>query len=136
MKRKPKSVLTKNIQKQLRGTTSRERLLHRLHSVILVLSGYSASEIARIHGDSPRAVAYWVNHFKDEGMAGLEDDQRPGRPSKLDERQIKTLQTFLKKAERKSESINAETIAAFILSEFGVSLTARQCWRILNKLKS
>jgi len=136
MKRKPKSILTKGIQQQLRGETPRERLLHRLHSVILVLSGYSASEAARIHGDSPRAVAYWVNRFSDDGMAGLEDDQRPGRPSKLDERQIKKLQTFLKQAKRKTESINAETVAAFILSEFGVSLTARQCWRILNKLKS
>jgi transposase len=136
MKRIPKKVLTKGIQQQLRGETPRERLLHRLHSVVLVLSGYSASEAGRIHGDSPRAVAYWVNRFNDKGMAGLEDDQRPGRPSKLDEHQIKKLQIFLKQAERKSESINAERASAFILSEFGVSLTARQCWRILNKLKS
>jgi len=135
MKRKPKSILTKGIQQQLRGATPRERLLHRLHSVILVLSGYSASETARIYCDSPRAVAYWVNRFNDEGIAGLEDDQRPGRPSKLGEREIKKLQTFLKRAERKSESTNAERVAAFILSEFGVSLTARQCWRILNRLK-
>jgi transposase len=136
MKRKRKSILTKGIQQQLRGETPRERLLHRLHSVVLVLSGYSASEAGRIYGDSPRAVAYWVKRFNDEGMAGLEDDQRPGRPSKLDERQIKQLQTFLKQAKQKTELINAETVAAFILSEFGISLTARQCWRILNKLKS
>ena len=136
MNRKTKNILTKTIKQQLGGETSRERLLHRLHSVILVLSGYSASEVARIHGDSPRAVAYWVSRFNGEGIAGLEDDQRPGRPSKLNERQIKRLRTFLALAERKSESINAETLAAFILSEFGVSLTTRQCWRILNRLKS
>ena len=95
MKRKPKTILTKSIQQQLRGETPRERLLHRLHSVVLVLSGYSASETGRIHGDSPRAVAYWVNRFKDKGMAGLEDDQRPGRPSKLEEQQIKKLQNYV-----------------------------------------
>ena len=136
MKRKPQSILTKSVQQQLRGATPRERVLHRLHSVVLVLNGYSASETARIHGDSPRAVAYWVNRFNDEGMAGLEDDQRPGRPSKLNGQQIRKLQIFLKQRQRKSESINAKTLANFILSEFGVSLTARQCWRILNKLKS
>jgi transposase len=136
MRRTPKNVLTKDVQQQLRGETPRERLLHRLHSVVLVLSGYSASEASRIHGDSPRAVAYWVNRFNDKGMAGLEDGERPGRPSKLDKHQIKKLQRFLKQAERKSESINAERASAFILSEFGVSLTARQCWRILDKLKS
>jgi transposase len=136
MKPKLNSISTKAIQRELRGETPRERLLHRLHGVVLVLSGRSASEVAGIYGDSPRAVAYWVSRFNEEGMAGLEEEQRPGRPSKLDERQMKSLQTFLKRAKQNAESINAKALAAFILSEFGISLTARQCWRILNKFKS
>jgi transposase len=131
-----KHILTKAIQRQVRGDTPRERLLHRLHSIVLVLNGRSASEVAGIYGDSPRAVAYWVSRFKEEGIAGLEEHQRPGRPSKLDARQVKTLQTFLKRAKHKSKPINARALAAFIVSEFGISLTARQCWRILNKFKS
>ena len=136
MKQRQKNILTKAVQRTLRGETPRERLLHRLHSVVLVLSGQSSSEVARIHGDSPRAVACWVSRFNAEGVTGLEDDQRPGRPSKLDARQMKKLQQFLKRAKQSSQPINADALAAFILSEFRISLTARQCWRILNKLKS
>ena len=136
MKRKPRNIPTKALLRTLRGETPRERLLHRLHGVVLVLSGLSASEVARIHGDSPRAVAYWVTRFNDEGVAGLEEDQRPGRPSKLDSRQMDKLQNFLIRSKQQSKSINAEALAGFILTEFAVSLTPRQCWRILNRLKS
>ena len=136
MKWKPNNILTKAMLRMLRGETPRERWLHRLHSVVLVLNGQSASEVARIHGDSPRAVAYWVARFNDEGVEGLAEDQRPGRPSKLDTRQMDKLQTFLKRSEHKAKSINAGALADFILADFGISLTPRQCWRILNKMKS
>jgi transposase len=136
MNPKDKKMLTQTMLRTLRGKTPRERLLHRLHSVVLVLKGQSASEVARIHGDSPRAVAYWVSRFNDEGLKGLEDTQRPGRPSKLDTRQMEKLQTFVKRSKQQSKAVNAETLAAFILTEFEISLTPRQCWRILNRIKS
>jgi transposase len=136
MNPKPKHLVTKAVQRALRGETPRERLLHRLHSVVLVLSGLSASEAGRIYGASPRAVAYWVSRFNEAGLASLEEDQRPGRPSKLDDQQMRKLQIFLKRAKRNSETVNGEALAKFILTEFGISLTARQCWRILNKIKS
>jgi transposase len=136
MKQRNKKILAKAVQRTLRGQTPRERLLHRLHSVVLVLSGQSASEVARIHGDSPRAVAYWVSRFNEAGMTGLDEDQRPGRPSKLNEKQMNKLQIFVRHAKQNSKPINAEALAIFILTEFRISLTARQCWRILNKIKS
>jgi len=118
----------------LRGESSRERLLHRLHSVALVLSGLSASETAHIYGDSPRAVAYWVTRFKKDGLDGLHEVVRPGRPSKLNRSQMKKLQTFLNKSGEKSKSVKAEILAEYISKEFGISLTVRQCWRIVNRM--
>jgi len=135
MKWKPNNILTKAMLRMLRGETPRERLLHRLHSVVLVQSGQSASEVARIHGDSPRAVAYWVTRFNNEGVKGLGENKRPGRPSKLDALQMDKLQRLMKRSKQQAKSINAEALAAFILTEFGISLTPRQCWRILNKIK-
>jgi transposase len=136
MARQPQTLLTKAVQRQLRGDTPRERLLHRLHTVVLVLNGHSASEVANIYNDSPRAVAYWVSRFNEKGMIGLQEEQRPGRPSKLSDRQMNKLQTVLRRAKQKSESINAKTLAALILSKFEILLTTRQCWRILSKLRS
>ena len=114
----------------------RARLLHRLHSVALVAYGLSASEVARIFDDSPRAVAYWVKRFKQYGLAGLEEEAKPGRPSKLNPEQMKKLQAFLERSQADAEPVKAEMLAGYILKEFQITLTTRQCWRILNRLKA
>lgn len=136
MNPKPKTLRLKKLLVILRGETPRERLLHRLHSVALVLSGLSASEVGRLYGDSARAVAYWVTRFDAEGVRGLEEEARPGRPSKLNPAQMQKLAIFVARSERASKSVNANKLADFILTEFNVVLTPRQCWRILNRLKS
>jgi transposase len=110
------------------------RLLHRLHCVALVNYGLSASEVARIFGDSPRAVSYWVTRFKKEGIDGLREEARPGRPSTLNPSQIKKLKTFIQQSRTGSPPLTAETVSAFISKEFDVFLTIRQCWRILKRL--
>jgi transposase len=134
MKIKSSRTITKETLTALRGDSSRERLLHRLHSVALVLSGLSASEAGRIYGDSPRAVAYWVTQFKKDGLDGLHEEMRPGRPSKLNPTQMKMAQTFLNKSASKPKSEKAEILAKYISKEFGIVLTIRQCWRIVNRL--
>ena len=134
MKEKSRHTITKETLATLRGDSSRERLLHRLHGVALVLSGLSASEAARIYGDSPRAVAYWVTRFKKDGLDGLNEETRPGRPSKLNQSQLKKLQTLLNKSAARSKSVKAKILAEYISKEFGIVLTVRQCWRIVNRL--
>jgi transposase len=128
--------IPKTALQQLRGASARERFLHRLHCAALALAGLSASEVGRIYGDSPRAVAYWVKRFKAEGVSGLEEEARPGRPSKLNPAQLKKVQTFVKRAGRKSEPVNAAALSAYLLTEFEIGLTPRQCWRILGRLRS
>ena len=136
LRKSKKHFLTKDTLKSLRGTTPRERILHRLHSVTLVLNGLSASEAARLYGDSPRAVAYWVTRFNDDGQRGLREEERPGRPSKLNAMQLKKTQRFLQQSEAKSKQVTAEELANFISEEFRISFTPRHCWRILNRLKN
>jgi transposase len=134
MNKKSSRAVTKETLATLRGDSSRERLLHRLHSVALVLSGLSASEVGHIYGNSPRAVAYWVTRFKKDGLAGLQEEARPGRPSKLKPIQMKKVQLFLNKSAEKSKSVKAGILAEYISKEFGIVLTVRQCWRIVNRL--
>jgi transposase len=134
MKQKSRPVITKGMLVTLRGDSSRERLLHRLHSVALVLKGSSASETARIYGDSPRAVAYWVTRFKKHGIKGLQEESRPGRPSTLNATQLKKVQTYLKQSNAMSRPVNAKMLSAYILKEFGIPLNPHLCWRILKRL--
>lgn len=128
--------MDKGLVRDVCAESPRARLLHRLHSVALVAYGLSASDVARIFDDSPRAVAYWVKRFKQYGLAGLEEESRPGRPSKLAPAQMKRLQAFLNRSKANSKPVKAETLAGYILKEYGIVLTIRQCWRILKRLKA
>lgn len=134
MAKKSESTVTKEILSQLRGCSPHERFLHRLHSAVLVLRGFSAVEIAEIFDDSPRAVAYWAKRFKQSGADGLKEIARPGRPSRLNSAQFKKVQTFVEKTKGKTQKETAEMLSAYIRKEFKISLTPRQCWRILNRL--
>ncbi len=117
MKRiKPFNVIT-GMVRDLCAESPRARLLHRIHSVALVAYGLSASEVARIFDDSPRAVAYWVKRFMQFGLAGLEEESKPGRPSKLNPAQMKKLQLFLKRSQAGSKPMKAETLANSISKE-------------------
>jgi len=136
MKQNTQFILTGQMVRDLCAESPEKRLLHRLHCVTLVVNGFSASEVGRIFGDSPRAVAYWVTHFKKDGIDGLWDESRPGRPSKLNPSQMKRLQTFVKQSHARSRPVKAQTLSEYISKQFGISLTPRQCWRILRRLKT
>lgn len=126
----------KDTLKTLHGKTAQERLLHRLHCVVLVMSGTSSSKAGKIYGDSPRAVAYWVTRFQQNGIEGLGEEARSGRPSKLTVAQFIRLQIYLEQSKAKAKPVNAKSLSIFLVSEFGINLTDRQCWRILRRLKS
>ena len=71
---------------------------HRLHAILLVAQGLSCRRVSELLGDAPRTVAYWVQRFENEGLAGLADADRPGRPRRLREDQIKQIQESLRKS--------------------------------------
>ena len=69
---------------------------HRLHAILMVAQDMSCRKVAHLLGDSPRTVAYWVKRFETEGLSGLADADRPGRPSKLDQEQIQLIEVALR----------------------------------------
>ena len=44
---------------------------HRLHAILLVAQGMSGRDVARVLGDSPRTVAYWVRRFEEKVFASF-----------------------------------------------------------------
>jgi transposase len=61
---------------------------HRLHGVLLVAQGMTCPEVARLLGDAPRSVEYWVHRYQAQGLGGLTAGERPGRRRRLNEEQI------------------------------------------------
>ena len=77
--KKAKKLLIQAYKKEKRGT-----IKDRIHAVCMVkIRGLGVSEVASLCFCDPHTVTSWVRHFDSEGLAGLEDRPRPGRPPKV-----------------------------------------------------
>ena len=111
---------------------------HRLHAILLVAQGMSCRQVAGLLGDSPRAVQYWVRRFEEEGLSGLADADRPGRPRRLNQEQLDRVAHVLRdspqQADMSANLWDGKTLSAFILKEWDIELGVRQCQRLFRQL--
>ena len=131
------STIVLGLQDEIRRSEE-SRYDHRLHAVLLVAQGMKCPEVARLLGDSPRAVEYWINRFESEGLSGLVDGERTGRPGRLTAAQMDTIGAVLRKEPRDvglaSTLWDGKTLSAFARNRFGVKLGVRQCQRLFRQL--
>ncbi len=111
---------------------------HRLHGVLLVAQGLTCPEVAGLLGDAPRSVEYWVGSFEKSGLSGLREGERSGRPSRLDEKQLRGINAALRQTPRDrglgGTLWDGKTLAAWIAEEYGIDLGVRQCQRLFRQL--
>jgi len=114
------------------------RYIRRLHGILLVAQGTSCPQVARQLGRGARTVQLWVRTFKEEGLSGLKDKSRPGRPPRLTEEQMAQIGQALRSTPMEyglnGYLWDGKTLSAFILKEFGIQLGVRQCQRVFHKL--
>lgn len=130
----PQSV-AETLQDEIRRSEE-ARYYHRLHAVLLVAQGLSPPKVADWLGDSVRAVELWVHRFQQRSLAGLRENKRTGRPSRLSRDRL--AQALLAVRSSPSEvGLNADQWNANILSDYlqtlGVRLKPRQCRNLLRK---
>ena len=111
---------------------------HRLHGVLLVAQGVTCPKVADLLGDSPRSVVNWVQRFEANGLAGLSEGERTGRPSRLSERQLERVQVALRSSPMEAGLATAlwdgPTLSEYLRREHGVQLKVRQCQRLFRQL--
>ena len=111
---------------------------HRLHGVLLVAQGMSARDVASRLGDAPRTVEYWVRRFLQDGLAGLSEAERAGRPTRLTEQHLQEINAALRETPTavgmSGYLWDGKTLAAFIEQRYGVRLGVRQCQRLFRQL--
>lgn len=111
---------------------------HRLHGVLLVAQGMTCPEVARLLGDAPRSVEYWVSRFEKEGLAGLLEGEKPGRPRRLSEKQMESVDRILRRSPREaglgSNLWDGKTLSAWLEQKYHLRLGVRQCQRIFRQL--
>jgi transposase len=111
---------------------------HRLHGVLLVAQGLTCPQVAAMLGDASRTVEYWVRSFEEQGLAGLQEGARSGRPKRLSERQLQGVDKVLRKTPRElGMGVNVwdgKTLSAWIERQYGIRLGVRQCQRLFRRL--
>lgn len=125
------------IQEEI-SRTPEGRYFHRLHAVLQVLSGASSHDTARLYGDSPRAVAYWVQRLTSSGLSGLLDGNHTGRPSRLSPAMLAILRKDISRSPREL-GYNQNLWEGLLLSHhlaqnYSISLGIRQCQRLFHQL--
>jgi transposase len=111
---------------------------HRLHGVLLVAHGLTCPAVGRLLGDAPRTVEYWVNSFEQQGLAGLREGERPGRPQRLSAAQVQEIDAILRKTPRaaglSANLWDGKALSAWIDRQYGARLGVRQCQRMFRQL--
>jgi len=132
------SVMVLGLQNEIRRNAE-SRYDHRLHGVLLVAQGVNCCQVSELLGDAPRTVEYWVRRFEEKGLAGLQEGQRPGRPSRLSPQQVLDLQEALRKRPSdfglEGNLWDGKTLAAHIKRKYRLNLGARQCRRFFRQWK-
>src|SRR4051812_46786746 len=72
------------LQRWLRSSSVRPRTAQRARLVLLAADGLPNHRIAQQAGVSRPTVALWRSRYAEQGLAGLWDRDRPGRPSRAD----------------------------------------------------
>src|ERR687884_1848750 len=88
---------------ELRALARREgdgRVGARLLALANVLDGMSRDEAARAAGMDRQTLRDWVHRYNAEGIAGLRDRPRPGRPCGLDEGRQAALKALILRGPR------------------------------------
>jgi transposase len=74
--------LTEQERRELKSGARREvgRVSERMHAVLLSARGYEVGQIAAILEYDEATIRRWLERFEAEGLEGLQDRPRPGRP--------------------------------------------------------
>lgn len=111
---------------------------HRLHGVLLVAQGMTCPQVAQVLGDSHHTVVNWVRRFETDGLAGLAEGQRPGRPSRLSADQLTRVESALRADPHEfglaTHLWDGPALSEFLARELGVELKVRQCQRLFRQL--
>jgi transposase len=111
---------------------------HRLHGVLLVAQGMTCPQVARLLGDAPRSVEYWVQRFEKKGLSGLLEGERSGRPRRLSQQQLRAVDRILRRPPREAglsgNVWDGKTLSLWMKQKYGVVLGVRQCQRLFGQL--
>ena len=101
-------------------------------------SGQSCRQIADLFGEDRRTVQRWVKRFEEEGLEGMREGERPGRPACLDAKQWKALGRDLRRSASDFGHVghlwDGKLLSTHLKQKSKIALGVRQCQRIFRQM--
>jgi len=111
----------------------KERLLMILHAK----EGRTSREIGNIIKKSFKTVTIWINRFNKEGIDGLKNKSKSGKPPKMNKGQFRKLKEYLEKSPKefgyKQSFWTTKLVRIYILHHYITSYTDRHVQRLMHK---
>lgn len=89
-------------------------------------------------GEPRRTVLHWVSMFEAQGLSGLTEAPRPGRPARLNGEQRQRLRQALHQEPAMSglsaRAWDSKLLASYIAAQMQVTISVRHCQRLLQEL--
>jgi transposase len=114
------------------------RVSARLLALANALEGMPREEAARLAGMTGQTLGDWVHRYNEEGLGGLGDRPRSGRPPRLDEGQQAALKALVLRGPRLERdgcvAWRARDLCALVERRFGVVYSETGMLRLLHGL--
>ncbi len=131
--------LTRNLIWQELAKSEESRYGSRLLAILLACNGLSSYDIARMLGHSPRSVQLWIERYNSDGLEGLKEKKKSGRPRSISgERFVRLLEDIGRKPSAfgyEDDDWNCRNLSDHLRTAYGIALSPRHCRRIMLMLK-
>ena len=124
--------------RRLRRLKSHGRIATRLQVIVLARQGRTALEVADATGLSRRPVQQWVRRYNAEGVDGLWDRPRSGKPTHLPRDQEESLKQRLNAGPTEADggvcTLRGKEVVRILREEFGVHYSLGAVYHLLARL--
>jgi transposase len=123
--------------KTLYRSEKNAKLAQRIHGLYLASKGLTSPEVMTITGASRRTIQQWVHKYNKQGISGLKDKPRPGKPTKLPRKKELNFRKRIEIGPTKADGVsvlNGPVIRRILEREFGVLYSRQGLYDLLHRL--
>ena len=122
--------------KSLIAKETNGRMRIRLLALLHIKEGANRAQTANYLKLSRKAVNDWAKKFYENGLDGLKEQPRTGRPCHLTPEQLMTFKEYVSKNSIKPNGgrLTGKSLVSYIKEEFGVTYCLDNIYRLLNSL--
>ncbi|MDH3683443.1 MAG: helix-turn-helix domain-containing protein, partial [Acidimicrobiia bacterium] len=124
------------LEQRARSQTLPVRTVKRAQMVLLCADGVPLRQIAERVSISEHQVTMWRRRFLADGLDGLADRPRPGRPRRLGHDERMKMAAIATSAKEPNDPVATWTyfdVAAKLVAD-GIQVSVSQVWRILSSM--